>query len=113
MIGVTPKITIIICLNFTAVAAAAAMTGRTEEGVFLSKNVDEHFFLHSLEAEIHSWGMNFVEEDVHDPGGEEGQPADGEHRPDPWSIFGNAFRKLDNFWIKNINCLDFSIFVFP
>ena len=38
---------------FTASAAAAAMTGRTEEGVFLSKNVDEHFFLHSLGAEIH------------------------------------------------------------
>ena len=52
------------------------------EAVFSSENVYEHFVSESLGAEVHSTGVGFVEANVHDPCGQEGQPSDGDHHPD-------------------------------
>ena len=45
----------------------------------------------SLGAEVHGTGVGFVEQYVHDPGGQEGEPADHDHVSK--TIF---LRKLDD-----------------
>ena len=72
-------------LTFAAVTACCE-TGvfartATNEAVFLPENVYEHFVFESLGAEVHSTGVGFVEENVHDPCCQECHPPDGDHHP--------------------------------
>ena len=47
-----------------------------------SKNVNETLFFESLWAKVDKRRMNFVEQNVHQPSQEEGQPANHDHHPD-------------------------------
>ena len=60
----------------------AATAGTPTNVVFFPENVDEHFVSKSLWVEVHSRGMSFVVETIHDPGGQEGHPPDEDHHLD-------------------------------
>ena len=59
-----------------------ANVSTTRETVFFPANVDEHFVSKSLTAEVHGGGVSFVEETIHEPCSQEGEPPEGDHHPD-------------------------------
>ena len=54
----------------------------SKEEHFSSKTENKALFLESLWAKVDKWRMNFVEQNVHQPSKEEGQPANHNHHPD-------------------------------
>ena len=55
----------------------------TPDVSFLPQDVDVEFL---PEAEVHTGGMKFVEQDVHPPGSQERCPSDQHHHPHLWCI---------------------------
>ena len=54
----------------------------SEKNNFLSKKVYKTLVFKSLGAEVHEWRVDFVEQNIHQPSKEEGQPANHNHHPD-------------------------------
>ena len=53
-----------------------------KEDFFSSKIVNKAPFFESLWVKVDKWRMDFVEQNVHQPSKEEGQPANQNHHPD-------------------------------